>query len=72
MIASQLATCEECRDGSCRRCKNWLRRQKRRYPHATKSHAALKAAMKAGVPVVEVRLAALSEGDLLGLPRVPR
>lgn len=70
MIVSQLATCEECRDGSCRSCKNYLRRQKRRYPHATKSHAALKAAMRAGTPIVEVRLDKLEASDFLGLPEV--
>lgn len=29
MIISQLALCEECRDGSCRACRNFKRRQAR-------------------------------------------
>jgi hypothetical protein len=30
MVVSQLSTCEECRDGSCSRCKAWKRRAKYR------------------------------------------
>ena len=72
MIVSQLALCEECRDGSCRRCKNYVRRQKRKYPHAKKSHIMLETAMKAGMPIVEIRLEAsdLKKEDFFGLPEV--
>lgn len=30
MIANQTVTCEECRDGSCKRCKAHKRRQQRK------------------------------------------
>jgi len=30
MIANQLVTCEECRDGSCAKCKAFKRRQRAR------------------------------------------
>lgn len=30
MIINQLVLCEECRDGACRRCRNFKRRQRRK------------------------------------------
>jgi len=36
MIAGQLATCEECRDGKCRACVRWKRRRRARIKAASK------------------------------------
>jgi len=69
MIIGQLASCEECRDASCKRCKNAIRRYKRKWPHAPKSLASIIAAKKAGHEIVEVRLTKLEESDFSGLPQ---
>jgi len=68
MVISQLSTCEECRDGSCRRCKSWVRRYKRKHPNAPKTLASAVAARRAGLECVEVRPSELVAEDFLGLP----
>ncbi len=55
--------CEECRDGSCARCTRFKTR---------KSRALRAAARKAGLKVVNLRIAKLlTEDDLIGLPELP-
>jgi len=63
MIVGQLALCEECRDGSCARCKRFKTR---------KSRALRAAAKKAGLKVVNLRITRLlTEDDVIGLPELP-
>jgi hypothetical protein len=49
MIANQLVTCEECRDGSCAKCKAFKRRQR-----ANANRRARDAAMR-GLGLVKVK-----------------
>lgn len=39
MIVSQLSTCEECRDGSCKQCKAYKRRKRARENRKAKDEA---------------------------------